>query len=250
MLKEPKIIFHHIPKCGGTSIVTSLAATYYPLRLLRYGRKGFPGALNARAASLTAQNHNKERYTFRRELLTYFAEKGDSPLISGHYPFNHEFFEHHKDQWNFITLLRHPLERWYSEYFWNRYKDHEYRKTDLEVEAYLQTDNGLSNTRSFVNFFSKSKETSSPATSQDVQDALETLENMNVVSCLEHMDHYNGKMKETFGRKPISITRNKSPASKAQRARPDKESDTHKTLLEWLQPDIEIYEKTKERLGL
>lgn len=250
MLTEPKIIFHHIPKCGGTSIVTSLVMAYYPLRFLRYGRKGFSGLLNARAATQAANLHQNDHYQFRRELLAYEGEKGSSPLISGHYPFNHQFYERHNQNWNFVTLLRDPLERWYSEYYWNRHKDHEYRKTNLSMEEYLQSEDGLMNTRSFVNYFSKSNDYAGHPTSDDTQKSLQTLEAMQVVGILENLSQFKAGMKEHFGRAPILFKRNASPAKAVYKERPDEESDFHKSLLTHLQADIEIYKRTKERLKL
>ena len=250
MFHEPKIIFHHVPKCAGTSIVTGLALTYYPWRLLRYGRKGFPGALHAPASSKVADLHGKDRYAVRRKLLAYFAEKGDSPLISGHYPFNHKFYDEHHKQWHFITLLRDPLSRWYSEYLWNRYKDHEYRKTDLTIDEYIESEHGLENARSFVNFFSQSEDLTATATQKEVDESVETLEKMDVVGCLEHLDRFKSDMKKVFKRKPIFFARNASPAPKDMQLLPDKNSDTYKKLLNQLQADIEIYTRIKEKLSL
>lgn len=172
------------------------------------------------------------------------------PLICGHYPFNHDFHAAHKDEWTFVTLLRDPLQRWYSEYFWNRHKDHEYRKTDLSIEEYLESRNGMMNARSFVNFFSRSEDMYETPRSQDVKQAIETLEQIDVVGCLENIDNFKARMQAKLGRTPIFFKRNKSPASQEQKKVPDKNSDFHKALLERLQGDIEIYEKTKERLGL
>ena len=70
MLKEPKIIFHHIPKCGGTSIVTSLALSYYPLRTIFFGRRGFSAHLNAQKSTLEAEQAKIDRYTYRKNVLS------------------------------------------------------------------------------------------------------------------------------------------------------------------------------------
>lgn len=250
MLTEPKIIFHHIPKCGGTSIVTSLVLAYYPLRYLRYGRKGFSGLLNARAASEAATLHGHDRYQLRRELLAYAGQKADSPLISGHYPFNHQFYDQNKADWNFVTLLRDPLERWYSEYYWNKHKNHDYQKTNLSLEEYLQSEDGLINTRSFINYFSKSHDHAGKPTSDDIQETINTLEGMQVVGILEDLPRFKSDMKDQFGRAPILLKRNKSPAGNVTKERPDTQSDFHKSLIEHLQADIEIYQKIKERLKI
>lgn len=241
MLSEPKIIYHHIPKCGGTSVVTSLALTYYPFRLLRHSRTGFEGTLNAKAASTAAAENNIDPLDFRRSLLQYYVEKDRTPLISGHYPYNHQLSEAQKKEWNFITLLRDPVERWYSEYYWNRYKDHDYKKTGMSFEEYLNSDEGQFNACTFLHYFSDLKNKTSNS-------AIETLKNMDVVGFLDNLPHYKSQMKKTFGRAPLSIRRNKSPAKESQEARPDEHSDFHKSLLSVLEVDIEIYRTMKAHL--
>ena len=244
--KEPNIVFHHIPKCGGTSIVTGLILTYYPLRFLKYRRQGFPSNLNSRAASIIAEQSGVNRYDFRRQLLSYFVEKGDTAFISGHYPFDKNIYQNHKDTWNFVTLLRDPVARWYSEYFWNRYKNHDYQKTEMTIEEYVESDQGIMNARSFTNFLSHSDKHNIIPSVQEVQEAIENLSKMRVVGCLEDLERFRDNMKEAFGRKPLIFKRNNSPARAEQRVLPDKNSDIHKRVLELTAGDAEIYQAAKK----
>lgn len=144
-----KIIYHHIPKCAGMSLVMGLAISYYPLTLLRYGKKGFTGRLNARAAHDTAAALDKDDYSLRRELLYYQCAWGDAPFISGHYPFCPKVYADFKNEWDFVTVIRDPVARWYSEYYWNRYKDHDYKATDKDIEGYFASEE-VNSTPSFT----------------------------------------------------------------------------------------------------
>lgn len=247
--KEPKIIFHHIPKCGGTSIVTGLILTYYPWRFLKYRRKGFPAHLNSRAASVIAEQSGVNRYDFRRQLLSYFIEKSDIPFVSGHYPFDATLHKQYEEEWNHITLLRDPVVRWYSEYFWNRYKNHDYQKTKMTIEEYIESDQGVMNARSFTNFLSHSDQHNVMPTAPEVQEAIENLGKMRVVGCLENLENFRNDMKLAFGRKPIIFKRNNSPAPAEQKILPDENSDIHKKVLELTAGDNEIYQAAK-RLSL
>lgn len=250
MFKEPKIIFHHIPKCGGTSIVTGLALSYYPVRLLLKGKDGFAGRLHAPLSSKMAEFQELNRYTLRRTLLKNHIERETCPFISGHYPFDPALYEQYKNEWNFITLLRDPLIRWYSEYFWNRYKDHDYRKTELSIEDYLETQEGLENTRSFINYFSLSERTSQPVTEEEKNEAIKNLSRLTVIGFLDDLDQFKQEMKSVFGRKPFLLQRNKSPAANKHKKLPDKGSDFEKKILGYLEADIEIYRKARELKGL
>lgn len=241
LFSEPRIVFHHIPKCGGMSVVAGLGITYYPLRILRYGRKGFPGLLNARATSQAAQQAGMDVYAYRRLLLGYYLERGDSPFIPGHYPFSRDLHEAYKTRYHFVTLLRDPVKRWYSEYYWNRYKDHEYARTELDMEEYLESPAGRMNARSYLNFLS-------PAA--DTAEAIGNLECFTVLGVLEDLGRFQSDMKAAFGRKPFIFKRNASPAPQEARAIPDKDSAFHKKLLEMLAGDIAVYEAARKTLRL
>lgn len=250
MQKEPKIIFHHIPKCGGTSIVTGLALTYYPFRLLFKGKNGFTARLNALDASSAAEAQNINKFTYRRMLLKQHVEQETCPFISGHYPFDSELYEKEKQNWHFVTLLRDPLQRWYSEYYWNRFKDHDYRKTELSMEEYLETESGIENTRSFVNYFSMTERTSEPVDENEKYEALENLKCLSVIGFLEDLEFFKADMKSLLGRKPFFPKLNKSPALSEDKKFPDSGSDFEKKLLRYLEADIEIYQKVREIKGL
>jgi len=250
MFKEPKIIFHHIPKCGGTSIVTGLAMTYYPMRLLFRGKSGFNARLNAPQTAEYAQKNDINKFSHRRMVLRNHVERQTCPFISGHYPFDYDLYDQQKEEWGFVTLLRDPIKRWYSEYYWNRYKDHDYRKTDMSMEEYLETPEGLENTRSFVNYFAMTENTDGAVTQAEQEEALKALPCFTVIGFLEELEKFRSDMKQAFGRKPFFLQRNKSPAAHQEKTMPDKGSDFEKNLLRLLEADIEIYHKAKERAGL
>jgi len=246
MFKEPKIIFHHIPKCGGTSIVTGLAMTYYPIRLLLRGKGGFNARLNAPETAEYAKQNDINKFTHRRNVLRQHVESQTCPFVSGHYPFDYDLYSKSKEEWGFVTLLRDPLKRWYSEYYWNRYKDHAYRKTEMSVEEYVETPEGIENTRSFVNYFAMTENTDVAVTQAEKDEALSRLSCFTVIGFLEELEKFRVDMKHAFGRKPFFLQRNKSPAANVEKTMPDKDSDFEKNLLRLLEADIEIYKKAQE----
>jgi len=199
MFKEPKIIFHHIPKCGGTSIVTGLAMTYYPMRLLFRGKSGFNARLNAPQTAEYAQKNDINKFSHRRMVLRNHVERQTCPFISGHYPFDYDLYDQQKEEWGFVTLLRDPIKRWYSEYYWNRYKDHDYRKTDMSMEEYLETPEGLENTRSFVNYFAMTENTDGAVTQVEQEEALKALPCFTVIGFLEELEKFRSDMKQAKG---------------------------------------------------
>lgn len=242
-MSYPRIVFHHIPKCGGSSLVRGLVLTYYPSLFLRSGKGAFSGALNAEAAGASCEIFGLDPFLMRRSMLAYELARGKSPLLYGHYPFSSALFDRFRDTWAFVTLLRHPVDRWYSEYFYNRYKDHQYASTTLDVEAYLDTAGGRSTARSFVNYFVEVADPCAPATVAEGEAALAAISKLDVVGCLEQLDRFRDRMKARFGRRPIFPHVNRSPAPTDVRRRPSPNSSVHKRLLQFLEADIYIYEQ-------
>lgn len=236
-----KIVFHHVPKCGGMSIAAGLALSYYPLRLVLRGKGGFHARLNSRAAAEAAALTGREDYSYRRELLAYAMAQADCPFIFGHYPFSEEVHVKHCSNWKFVTLLRDPVQRWFSEYNWNRYKDHAYGKTELEIEAYLHSAQGRKDARSYVNFFAAASDSTALASAQEAKHAIANLEKFDVVGKLGDLRDFSQQLKTMTGRKPFFYKRNASPASAAEKQSLEPGSESYKQLLELLAADIEIY---------
>lgn len=235
-----KIVFHHVPKCGGTSITRGLVRALYPLRLVSRGKGSFCG-LNAQAASSVSDYLQLESYEVRRAILAYEVERDKSPFVYGHFPFSIAVFDRHHGPWDFVTLLRNPVQRWYSEYFYNRYKSFEYAKTELDIEAYLDTPAGLIKTRSFLNYFGERGDILATPSQADVDMAIQNLSRFTVVGLLENLGDFAQKIKHKFGRKPVFFRTNKSPAPGGKKTLPDEDSEFHRRLVEHLAGDIEIY---------
>ena len=241
-----KIVFHHVPKCGGTSITRGLVLALYPLRLISKGKSGFCG-LNAKAASGVSSYLELESYEYRRGILAYEVERGASPFVYGHFPFSSRVFHRHDAQWDFVTLLRNPVQRWYSEYFYNRYKSFEYAKTELDVEAYLETPEGIIKTRSFLNYFVERDNNLSTPSQADVDTAIDNLSRFTVVGLLENLGDFAQQVKSKFGRKPFFFRTNTSPVPEGSKVVPDENSEFHRRLLEHLAGDIEIYRSVVDK---
>ena len=201
---------------------------------------GFCG-LNARAASSVSDYLQLDSYDYRRTLLAYELEKDTSPFVYGHFPFSIKVFDQHQNQWDFVTLLRNPIDRWYSEYFYNRYKSFEYAKTELDVEAYLEAPEGLAKTMAFLNFFVERDNILLAPTQSEVETAIQNLSRFTVVGTLENLEGFSQQIKDKLGRKPVFFRTNKSPATGDRKVIPDEQSNFHRKLSQHLAGDIEVY---------
>lgn len=247
-MSSPRIVFHHVPKCGGMSIARGLVLTYYPFRFLLKGKAGFPGGLNVAATETVEKLFPTDQFLLRREILAYQLAKGTSPLVFGHYPFSPRVRDRFGDSWAFITLLRNPVDRWYSEYFYDRFKKKGVGKTDMGLEKFLESNDGRGYARSFVNYLTEAPDPIAKASEKEANLALEALSCFDAVGCLERLEQFRTLMGRRFGRRPFFPHVNRSPADRHERRRPDPDSNFHKRLIDLLAADIYIFEKTQARI--
>lgn len=208
MEQVPKICFCHVPKCAGTALVAALQNYYSPLdRLL------FPNFYMNLAASGEAAEATSEAMTQVREnVLAYALATGRYKYAGGHVPCRPKLVATFRDRWNFITVLRDPVERWLSGYVYDRYKTESWSKTGMEIEEYLRSDAGVVSGRAYLWYFSNMPDDASVRDFEPyVEEAVENLQQFALVGAMENM----AALAEGFGRvfgKPLKISSvNRSP---------------------------------------
>ncbi len=109
------VVFHHVPRCGGTSVSRALR--------LRYILSQF--SLNAKASYETIKNkypHSPGNvffdnlYSFRESLFDY-ALNSYIRCVSGHVKFNENTYDKFCNTYKYITVLRDPVQRYLSDYY-------------------------------------------------------------------------------------------------------------------------------------
>ena len=215
-----KIVFLHVPKCGGNSI----AAAIYD-RYKTFSPRGERGLINISAAASLKTANSKfgpepfkndffDVLQFRELLLGYFMNLNDTRLISGHICFSDIFYEEFKSQYAFVTVLREPVKRWISAFFYNKYRDESEWNIRDDILAYMDSDRGKANGHEYVKkLLGRIDADIDYTTEEAIETAKKNLAKFAVVGLLEDIDGFKKKFKDRFGVELAIGKKNKGPKS-------------------------------------
>jgi len=235
---KDRVVFLHIPRCGGSSLRSAMAAHYPRRDRLKFAPK---------ATRFVTQALDIDAKKVREALFLYFLDHGDPRFITGHFSFSEKGWEHARGQWKFVSMIRHPVDRWFSSYFYRRHSTGRFKRTDLSLEAFLETPRaGFMGRRIVRGFSGDVDERTDPDAA--VERAKVNLARLDVLGVLSRMDAFREQYFEKLGVR-LSIPRdNVSP-----RRREDQERDItdgiRARVEELCAPDLEVYRYAEKELA-
>lgn len=194
-----RVVFHHIPKCAGTSVSRALRIKYF------MSEHSIAASGTAHVACNQSQHNelsdtarlNRIR-TLRIDLLHYFMWK-DYYYAGGHVPFSSIIYENFKSSYKFVTVLRDPVERYISEYFYNYKRDHQ-AKIDLPIEDYINSEMGVRNASKLSEYLCGSRDYNPREKEINFSNAKSNLRNFSVIGFTDNMDSFRVQLKRELGK--------------------------------------------------
>lgn len=235
-----RIAFFHPPKCGGTSVHRWLALTF-----------GGPAGLDPIAAEAAASNLDMPSMKLREAILAYFVQRPNARFISGHYNYSVRAFLGHEDEFDLITILRHPLDRVLSNYYYNRFREGRgHFPIESGLSEWLATSQARATSRVFTRMFVGDSD-AAMALDQDgdwhdmrsaVSEAIRNLEKFAIVGTLEQLKDFEVAVQRRYAIKSSIGHLRKSPRPDYRRFS-DQPPEVQERLLELCEPDLAIYER-------
>ncbi|WP_277679576.1 sulfotransferase family 2 domain-containing protein [Gracilibacillus dipsosauri] len=249
-----RVFFIHVPKCGGTSIAKAIQRAYFLSRIFhkRRGIQPIYGTISKELAKL----FNEPIETYRVKLSAYALSIPYNVAVMGHVRFDKSLYDRFSSRWNYVTVLRDPVDRWYSEFYYiHKAKDSRDTYVPPPTMDYLNSPHAKFIATNYVRFFSSelhfhhfSMKNSSAINEIDwstpVNSSIENLKGFTLIGFLDDLTTFKKAFKKIFGKNLKIGHHNKNLGYSNYQERVGK--DIHNKVLELCAEDIKIYEWAKK----
>lgn len=241
--RDSRIAFIHVPKCGGSSLTVALK-TAAGLGVQIPGRGS--AVLAHEAASRTAGLLERDYNSFCADLLLYYLANHRLRFIAGHWPVRAAAFEEFSGEWDFIFLLRDPVRRWLSNYFFNRYKTGDHYRIDQDLDDFLETYRARWYGCAYLAYLAPDDFSygDDPADAP-IDRCVESLQRFRIVGDLEHLESMAERFRRIYGARLNIPHANPNPRGKAYVQR-DVTPEQMERIQRLCAPDMRIYREALE----
>lgn len=240
-----KFVFHHVPKCGGTSVGRALRKRYLLSQATVTPESSF------RAFELMTGRKDREQMLIdvldlREQMLLYHMFEGVRG-ISLHVRFSQAAYNAFADQYNFVTILREPIDRFLSHYNWSYNKPYAHARIEEDFDAFLQTERAERLGATYVEYYCGLPKDVNFRSDIAIAAALDNLEKFSVIGDLSDLNRFTLDIREALKVK-IKITHENRATEQRKVIRASQlSSSTLEKVAALCAPDIAVYEGVGQR---
>lgn len=196
-LHPARVVFHHAPKCGGTSVGRALRKRY-----LLSQTTVLPEATYAAEAALApgvAPAELRLRAEVLRERMLLYHLAAGVDCISAHVRFSEAAWRTYGDDVRFITMLREPEARFLSHYRWSHGRPEGYAHIPDAFAPFLESNAAEALGAFYVFFFSGLPPDADMRSAEALERAKANLERFHVVGFLDRMPAFRAAVRAKVG---------------------------------------------------
>ncbi len=195
-LLPQRFVFHHVPKCGGTSVGRALRRRYLLSQATVTPEDSF------RAFEAFTGRSDRERMLvdvldLREQMLLYHMFR-DVRGLSLHVRFSEAAYSRFADRYKFVTILREPVARFLSHYNWSHGRDGAHARIDEGFGAFLGTERARRMGASYVEYFCGLPKDADIRSGQAIGRAIDNLARFSVVGFLDDLPGFRAALRRTL----------------------------------------------------
>lgn len=236
IVSPQRVVFHHVPKCGGTSVGRALRKRYILSQASVTPEESFRAF-----ADYSGMNDEDDMLVdviaLRTQMMLYEMHR-DTRCISLHVPFSRAAHARFYPKYKFVTLLRDPVERFISHYNWATRPDAGHAKIALPMEDFLETKRARRMGATYVEYFCGAPEAEDLSNRHLIDSAVRTLHDFDVIGKLKDLENFRLRLTQACGIKLKIRHENRS-----RTAPPLISERTHARIRALCAPDIAVWER-------
>lgn len=192
-----RFVFHHVPKCGGTSVGRALRKRYILSQTTVTPESSYR-AFEAFTGRTDREKMLVDVLDLREQMLLYHMFE-DIRGISLHVRFSPVAYAQFADSYKFITILREPVARFISHYNWSHNKPHAHANIEQDFESFLDSERAGRLGATFVEYYCGLPKSADIRSDDAIRAAIENLQRFSVVGDLSHMDRFERDIRQELG---------------------------------------------------
>ncbi len=197
IVQPQRFVFHHVPKCGGTSVARALRK-----RCLLSQATVLPEA-SFRAYEAYAGTGRREEMLINvlglREQMLLYLMFADTRCIAAHVAYSDIARERFGDRYKFVTILREPVARFLSHYAWSHGRSGAHAEISDPFDSFLDSPRAARMGASYIEYFGGAPKSSDLRSAEVIGRAVDCLRSFDVVGRLDDMPGFRAALKTELG---------------------------------------------------
>ena len=192
-----RFVFHHVPKCGGTSVARALRMRYLASQATVKPEPSFQ-AFRAFTGRDDTEQMLIDVLDLREQMLLYLLYE-DVRCVSLHVRFSNAAYERFSDRYKFITILREPVSRFISHYNWSSARPGSHGYIEPDFDAFLGSERAARLGAEYAEFFADLPARADIRSDEAVSAAIANLGKFSVVGRLDDLQGFTAALRKELG---------------------------------------------------
>jgi len=190
------VVFHHVPKCGGTSISHALRVKYL-FSCITIAPASSIKTIEILNKGLDEENIIAQMFRFREQKLIYNLFES-THCIQGHIRFSDAAYDCFHGNYKFITTMRDPVSLFISQYFYNLTSGEERWRPNISIDEFLTTQRAKNLGSLFSIYFSGLPYQQNPSSNDALERAKKNIEKLDVIGFVDDMEDFKSQVQNAL----------------------------------------------------